>query len=180
MTTVVRVLRLLPLLGALAALLIPASAHAAEVGLNVNGGAASGTADNFAQLTDTGATWARHFVYYDDAHLDSYDNIVAQEDQRKVKTLFVVAAASHQPPANPQAYADFVAQMAQRYKGRLEAIEIWNEEDESAFWAGGANAAAYVNLLQRAYTAIKAADPQVKVVFGPTTGNNYAFLEQAY
>ena len=93
----------------------------------------------------------------------------------------VVAAASHQPPANPQAYADFVGPLAKRWKGRLEAIEIWNEQDETPVLDRRARSpSAYVDLLQRSYTAIKAADPHVKVVFGPTVGNNYGFLEQAY
>jgi hypothetical protein len=177
----VRSRRLLPLLGLVAGLLIPATtASAADVGLNINGGAASGAPENFAQLTEVGAKWARHFVHYDNAAPAAYDDIVAQEDARGVKTLFVVTAASHQPPANPQAYADYVGSLAARFRGRLEAIEVWNEEDEGHFWAGGANPAAYVNLLQRSYSAIKAADPNVKVVFGPTVGHNYNFLSAAY
>ena len=175
-----RCFRFLPLLGLLAALLIPATASAAEIGLNINGGAASGTAENFDQLGDTGSKWARHFVFWDDAHLESYDDIVAQEDARGIKTLFVVAAASHQAPSDPEQYAEFIGAMARRWKGRLEAIEIWNEQDEGQFWSGGPNPAKYVDLLQRSYTAAKAADPSVKVVFGPTVGNNYGFLEQAY
>jgi hypothetical protein len=177
---VVRFLRLLPLLGLLAALAVPAAAPAAEVGLNINGGLASGTPQNFDQLTQTGAKWARHFVYYDDAALPALDNIVAQEDARGVKTLFVVAGASRQAPSDPQKYADFVGGMASRFKGHLEAIEIWNEQDEGHFWSGGPNPVKYVDLLQRSYTAIKAGDPHVKVVFGPTVGHNYGFLEQAY
>jgi hypothetical protein len=176
----VRSLRLLPLLGILAALLLPAAAPAAEVGLNINGGAASGTAENFSQLSDTGSKWARHFLYYDDAHLESYDNIVAQEDARGIKTLFVVASAANAAPADPQKYAEFIASMARRWKGHLEAIEIWNEQDESHFWAGGPNPTAYVDLLQRSYTAAKAIDPSLTIVFGPTVGHNYNFLEQAY
>jgi hypothetical protein len=176
----VRFLRLLPLLGLLAALMAPSAANAAEVGLNINGGAASGTAENFNQISDIGAKWARHFLYWDDAHPESYDNIVSEEERRGVKTLLVVAAASNTPPSDPQKYADFVGQLASRFKGKLDAIEIWNEADEPHFWAGAPSPARYVDLLQRSYTAIKAADPSVKVVFSPTVGHNYAFLEQAY
>lgn len=171
---------LLPLLGLVAALAVPAAAPAAEVGLNVNGGVAAGTPENFGQLSESGAKWARHFVYYDDAAIASVDPLVAGGDARGVKTLLTVAAASRQAPADPQRYADYVGALAARFKGRLEAIEIWNEQDEGHFWIGGPNPQRYVDLLQRSYTAIKAADPHVKVVFGPTVGNNYAFLEQAY
>ena len=179
---VVRSFRILPLLGLLAALLLPASASAAEVGLNINGGAASGTAETYDQLTDTGSKWARHFLYWDSigSGLGTYDQIVAEEDRRGVKTLLVVTGTGGATPSDPQRYADYVGDLAKRYKGRLEAIEIWNEQDEAHFWAGGPQPARYVDLLQRAYTAVKAADPQMTVVMGATTGNNYGFLEQAY
>ena len=176
-----RFLRLfLPLLGLVAGLALPAAAPAAELGLNLNGGLASGTPDNFAQLNESGSKWARHFVYYDDAQLPAVENLVAGGDRAGVKTLLVVAGANRQAPSDPQRYADFVGSIAAKMRGRVEAIEIWNEQDEGHFWAGGASPSQYVDLLQRSYTAIKSADPNVKVVFGPTVGNNYGFLEQAY
>jgi hypothetical protein len=174
-------------LAALAALVAlvasPAPARAAEPGLNIAGGAASGTQETYDQLTDTGARWARHFLHYDDidgAGLRAYDEIIRQEGARGIKTLLVVVSARRQPPLFPQLYADFIGMIARRWKGQLEAVEIWNEPDEPEFWAGGPDPARYVDLLQRSYRAAKEADPQLKVVFGPTTGNNYAFLEEAY
>jgi hypothetical protein len=175
-------LRFLPLLGVLAALLLPSTAVAAEAGLNINGGAASGTADNYNQLSDTGAKWARHFLYWndiDESGLKGYDQIVAEEDRRGVKTLFVVAAARGTPP-DAERYAEYVGALAKRIARRLEAIEIWNEQDETPSGSRRRVGATYVDLLQRSYTAIKAARPQRKVVFGPVVGNNYAYLEQAY
>ena len=176
-------IRILPLLGVLAALLVPSSALGAEAGLNINGGAASGSTENYDQLTDTGAKWARHFLFWDnldESGLKGYDQIVAEEERRGVKTLLTVASAGGVAP-DPQRYAEFVGALAKRNGGKLDAIEIWNEQDEGTFWRpGGAPAATYVDLLKRSYTAIKAADPSVQVVFGPTVGNNYAYLEQAY
>ena len=175
--------KILPLLGLLAALCLPATASAAEAGLNLNGGAASGTPEAYNHLTDTGAKWARHFLYWDhidEAGLANYDQIVAEEDARGVKTLLVVTGLGGNPPANPQAYADYVGKLAARYKGRLEAIEIWNEQDETHFWKGAPQADKYTDLLQRSHTAIKANDPRMTVVVGATTGNNYGFLEQLY
>jgi hypothetical protein len=179
----VRLTKTLPLLGLLAALCLPATALAAEPGLNLNGGAASGTTEAYSTLTDTGARWARHFLYWDgisEAGLAQYDQIVAEEDRRGVKTLFVVTGLGGNPPANPQAYADYVGNLAKRWKGRLEAIEVWNEQDEGQFWRGAPQADRYTDLLQRSYTAIKAQDPRMTVVLGATTGNNYGFLEQVY
>jgi hypothetical protein len=176
--------RLITLLAALAALLglaVPA-APAAELGLNVNGGAAAATPENFAQLSDTGARWARHFVVFNghDATDGGYDAIVEREQAMGIKTLFVVTGVGGRRVDDPEVYARFVGNLAARYRGRVDAYEIWNEEDEGHFWPGGPNAAEYVALLKASHRTIKAADPAATVVFGPTTGNNYAFLEQAY
>ena len=178
-----RLLRLLSLAAVLAALTLPSSALAAEAGLNLNGGAGSGTPEALNQLTDTGAKWARHFLYWDgisEAGLPSYDAILAEEERRGVKSLFVVTGLNGQPPADAQKYADYVGALAKRWKGKLDAIEVWNEQDETHFWQGAPQPGRYVDVLQRTYTAVKAADPGMTVIFGALTGNNYGFLEEAY
>ncbi len=160
-------------------LVIVPSAQAAEPGLNMSVGGAA----DVGQLSDLGAKWARHYVNWDqttEANLAEFGRILAEEDRRGIKTLFVVSSASATPPSNPQGYADFTAALARRFKGSLEAIEVWNEPDEGHFWRGGPQIGPYVDLLQRSYTAIKAANPAMTVVFGPMTGANYGWLEQAY
>jgi Cellulase (glycosyl hydrolase family 5) len=86
----------------------------------------------------------------------------------------------HTPPANPQDYAAFVGALAQRFGTRVSAYEIWNEEDASRWWTGAPNPAAYAQLLQATYPAVKAADPAATVVLGGLTGNDYQFLEGVY
>lgn len=76
------------------------------------------------------------------------------------------------PPADPKDYANFVAAVAARYKGKVNAIEVWNEENMSFEWGGRGkklSAQQYVNLLKEAYTAIKAANPDIVVVSGAPT-----------
>jgi hypothetical protein len=160
-----------------------ASAPAAELGLNVNGAVAGGSQQTMTDLSTLDAKWARHFLFWDDvddAGLRLYDAMAAEEDQRGVKTLLTVASAHGQQPQSPQAYADFVGRLAARFRGRVEAYEIWNEADEGLFWNGGPQPAAYVDLLRRSHDAIKAADPGATVVFSPTVGNNYGFVADAY
>jgi len=84
------------------------------------------------------------------------------------------------PPANPADYGAFVATLARHFQGHVAAYEIWNEEDSSGWWAGGADPAAYARLLRAAYPAIKAAEPAATVVLGGLTGNDYPFLEGVY
>jgi spore germination protein YaaH len=95
------------------------------------------------------------------------------------------------PPANPDEYAEFVAIVADRYRGRVQAIEVWNEQNlwYEAGGAGRINAATYVDLLQRSYRAIKETNPEMIVVSGALTpaGNvgalavdDIEYLQQMY
>jgi len=95
------------------------------------------------------------------------------------------------PPADPNLYAQFVATVADRYRGKVQAIEIWNEQNlwYEAGGMGRINAAAYVELLQLSYRAIKATNPEMIVVSGALTpaGNvgaaavdDFDYLNQMY
>jgi len=75
------------------------------------------------------------------------------------------------PPQDPGQYAQFVATVAGRYRGKAQAIEIWNEQNlwYEAGGVGRINAANYVQLLQLAYRAIKEVNPEMIVVSGALT-----------
>lgn len=70
------------------------------------------------------------------------------------------------PPANDAQYAAFAAAVAQRYAGKVSAYEVWNEPNAKTFWYPAPDPAAYTKLLQAAYPAIKAADPNATVIGG--------------
>jgi Bacterial Ig domain/Cellulase (glycosyl hydrolase family 5) len=84
------------------------------------------------------------------------------------------------PPHDPADYARFVGSLAKRFAGRVAAWEIWNEEDDSLWWASGPDPAAYTALLKDVYPAVKTADAKTKVVLGGLTGNNYEYLGELY
>jgi hypothetical protein len=75
------------------------------------------------------------------------------------------------PPADPQTYANFVAAVAARYKGKVQAIEVWNEQNlyYEAGGQGRVNVDNYMTLLKASYSAIKAANPDMIVVSGALT-----------
>lgn len=75
------------------------------------------------------------------------------------------------PPADPAKYAEFVARVANRYQGKVQAIEVWNEQNlwYEAGGKGRIDAAAYVSLLQLAYTAIKSVNKDMIVISGGLT-----------
>ncbi|MGA9349081.1 MAG: LysM peptidoglycan-binding domain-containing protein [Anaerolineae bacterium] len=94
------------------------------------------------------------------------------------------------PPANPQDLANFMGAMAERYKGRVQAYEVWNEQNLHYEWGNEAlDANRYVQLLAAAYQAIKAKDSGAIVVSGALTpcGDNpliavddLTYLERMY
>ena len=95
------------------------------------------------------------------------------------------------PPANPQDFADFLSALATRYRGRVQAYEVWNEQNLHYEWGNEPiSASRYVELLRVSFIALKNADPSAVVVSGaPTpTGMNdgviaiddRAYLEQMY
>jgi hypothetical protein len=74
------------------------------------------------------------------------------------------------PPRNYNDYGDFIGELARRYKGKVQAYEVWNEQNMAYEWKGEpVNAARYIELLRIAYPRIKAADPDAVVVAGALT-----------
>ncbi len=94
------------------------------------------------------------------------------------------------PPTNPtgpggtpdskfmEAWREYVTTVCERYKGRVDAWEIWNEENTLNTWllTQPANPTldqyvdSYVQLLEPTWQAIRAVDPQVKIVMGGVAG----------
>jgi hypothetical protein len=94
------------------------------------------------------------------------------------------------PPADPQTFVNFVAALTQRYSGKVQAIEIWNEQNLHYEWGSETlSAARYMDLLKRSYSAIKAVNRDMIVVSGaltptgapaPIAIDDIVYLEQMY
>src|SRR5205823_4299741 len=50
-------------------------------------------------------------------------------------------------PNNPQDFADLMKFMADRYKGKVAAYEVWNEQNYAVETGGQVNVAAYIPIL---------------------------------
>jgi len=72
------------------------------------------------------------------------------------------------PPDNYNEYARFLGDLIDRHPGKIDAIEVWNEENLDREWtsANGISPEDYVRFLQVAYEAIKAKDPNIIVISG--------------
>lgn len=137
--------------------------------------------DGLQPKQDTAIDWSQ---------LDSAANAAANGG---VKMMFSIVAApdwaanpgSHFPK-NPSDFVTFLNQMVTHFKGRVQAYEIWNEQNFAVeVGPGHINAGDYVELLKASYQAIKAIDPAVTVVSGaptPTGVNdpNIAFDDAVY
>jgi hypothetical protein len=82
------------------------------------------------------------------------------------------------PPDNAADFGDAAGFLANHFKGRVAAWEVWNEPNHKSFWNG--SAADYVKLLKASYPAIKSADPSAQVVLGGPSYNDTDWLSKIY
>jgi hypothetical protein len=143
------------------------------------------------QLTkNAGFEWVRQQVVWKDMEMfepehkyvwDQLDTIVEAVNAYGLKLMISVVQApapynpNHGLPENPVDLGNFVEAIAQRYGDRIQAYEIWNEQN-LAHETGGTirpdDAGHYVEILMECYTRIKAVNPNVYVLAGApsTTG----------
>ena len=117
---------------------------------------------------------------------EATDQWVKAANAAGIKVLFsvvgspqwaAIGSSTEGPPANNEDFGDFMAAMAARYSGepgsvgRVDAYEIWNEQNLRREWDSprGLKAADYVSLLRVAYSRIKMVDPTIIVVSGAPT-----------
>jgi hypothetical protein len=184
------------LLAVVAALAVAAPpAAAVETGLNETLNNTKPTAQTASEL---GAGWVRLWASWETAQPapnqwapDIIYNLNAAADAAKAKGLKVLMVVQRSPawasggnggihpPTDPSTFGAAMGALAQKVPG-VDAWELWNEEDETIFWAGGADPARYAAMVKSAYPAIKAAQPNDIVVTGATVGNNFDFVEALY
>ena len=98
--------------------------------------------------------------------------------------------AEEGPPQDPHTFASFVGEFAGRYCGRVQAIEVWNEQNLPREWGHEPlSASRYVQLLGVTYRAIKDNCSEMIVVSGAPTPTgapppyaipDFTYLEQMY
>jgi GH35 family endo-1,4-beta-xylanase len=137
-----------------------------------------------SRANDAGLGWIRQQIHWRDQEgpagfyaWGDLDNIVADVNAHNMKLLisivrspsFYRADGGDGMPDDPQALGNFVAALAEHYKGRVQAIQIWNEQNlahENGGHVDLSDAGRYVELLKVAYTRIKEVDPSIIVVSG--------------
>jgi hypothetical protein len=89
------------------------------------------------------------------------------------------AAPGSSSPPRAADFSRFVKRFAARYRRNIDHYEMWNEPDISRYWEG--TQAEYVGrVLIPGYRAVKAADPQAKVLLGGPTNADAGWLHGIY
>jgi hypothetical protein len=124
--------------------------------------------------------WADHMTREGNIAWGELDRVVNAAAAKNVKVFLSITKAPSWATDNGQnglpnranfpRFAQFVRGIVEHYRGKVQAIEIWNEQNYAVENGGRvAPASYYVDLLATAYDAIKAADPNVIVVAGAPT-----------
>ena len=157
-------------------------------GIQVHGGDPGGEA---ADIKALGFNWVKVQMPWKDVesgkgnyNWTNFDNFVNTMSGNGIQVLLSIVKApdwsrrqygnpGEGPPDNMQDAADFMGAAAARYCGKVGAIEVWNEANLDVEWHDkrGLSAALYMDMLKKAYVAIKAKCPTVVVVAGASTPN---------
>ena len=135
-----------------------------------------------------GFNWVKQQLRWDDIHATEngqpdwglYDPVVEAANEMGLKLMlsivdspewtrsYIDADPLGAPPDDLTLYANFVGEVVDRYKGKVHAIEVWNEQNLNREWdtANGLNPERYVEMLRLAYQAIESRDPSIIVISG--------------
>ncbi len=178
-----------------------------EFGIQVDSG---NYRNNVNQVIDLGLRWIKFQMPWKDVEPNpgdlqwgTWDEKINAYHAAGIKVLLSIPKAPNWarpsdddksvegPPADPQIYANFVGAVAGRYRGKAQAIEVWNEQNlyYEAGGKGRVNVDNYMALLKASYIAIKQANPDMIVVSGamtptglgpPTAVDDQHYLRQMY
>lgn len=127
------------------------------------------------------------------------DAIVNEANAKEIKVMLSIVRApswaradqTNGMPDNVKDMGDFVEALATRYKGKVQAYEIWNEQNldhENGGSKDSIDAAKYMEMLIESYNRIKAIDPDAFVISGaptstgdsPTAVDDMVYFEQMF
>jgi hypothetical protein len=111
------------------------------------------------------------------------DRVVRYAEQYDLDVLFRLdhqplwaGRYNNGPPEDLAEFEQFCGVIADRYKGRVRAYQVWNEPNLAREWGERRpDPVEYVELLRTCYIAIKSADPQALVIsagLAPTATDN--------
>lgn len=123
--------------------------------------------------------WDRHEPEEDRYRLGELDQLIADMQQQKLKSVFyLVGSAPHvtsapagsrtpdqYPPRDPRVFAERMAMLAKRYPS-VDAWQVWNEPNLPSFWRPHEDPEGYAKLLLVSTQALRQVVPDKPVVMG--------------
>ncbi len=159
----------------------------------------AGTLDTeFSRVNSAGIGWVRTVLAWSDMEpargawsFTAADRAVNAAQVHGVKVLGIIGfppswANGGQwpiyPPTDIPAWRNYVTTVCARYKDKVAAWEIWNEENITAFWAAEPtpDPNEYVALVKETYASVKAADPDSTVLMGGVAGLDPTYLDNCF
>ncbi len=138
-------------------------------------------------VNNAGFDWVRQQIHWKDIEgpkgnfgWDELDSIVNTANAKNIKVILSVVRSpdwarldgTHGMPDNIADIGDFMEALAIRYKGKVQAYEIWNEQNldhENGGSKDNIDAGRYVDMLVECYNRVKAVDPDAYIVSGALT-----------
>jgi hypothetical protein len=166
---------------------VPPSDEAFGYGIAINGTGGGDLDYWMGQVNSLGLGWIKQQVRWGffegtQGQMDwsGYDAVVEAANKHGIKVMLSVVegpewSRSYQddspekaPPDDLNLYAEFLGRLVDRYRGRIHAIEVYNEQNLDREWdtAEGVSPERYVEMLQLSYNAIKQRDPNIIVISG--------------
>lgn len=170
----------------------------------------SNYSSNISNVQDLGLGWVKMQMPWKDVefapgepHWGAWDSRIEAYHEAGINVLLVLTKAPNwaRPadddrgveglPENPQTYVTFVLSVTERYSGKVQAIEVWDQQN-LYYMVGGqgrVSAANYMELLGATYDAVKAEHPEITVVSGglvptgaplPWAVDDRVYLRQMY
>lgn len=149
--------------------------------------------DDFIDLRNDPAgvdAWAKYDNIVDLA--EQYDiEIIARLDNPPAWTRVMTdTIGTHAPPDNFEDYGDFVEAVVERYRGRIQYFQLWNEPNIYPEWGEqSVDPESFTELLCTGYRRAKTANPEAVILAGalsPTVAldgrdlNDLLFLQRMY
>ena len=143
-------------------------------------------------LNDLGARWVRVQVRWDEVEdttrtddnrfnwteIDKFINMLYLNNDHILVSVvaapaaYTVGGSGLPAPDKVSKFTAFMYALATHYKGKVDAYEVWNEENLERESGTGIDPKRYITMLEKAYPTIKQADPSALVVFGALSQTN--------
>lgn len=155
-------------------------------GVQIHGNATVGdpVATMDAVANQLGMDWIKVQIEWPTVHPSAdagqwfiYDGVIDQAFNYGLNVMLSVVGApewtrasggENGPPDDYNQYYAFLEELLTRYEGKVQAIEVWNEQNLDREWqtSAGLVPAQYVEFLSGAYETIKAHNPDIIVISG--------------